>query len=254
MISVILPTYNSEKTLKRSVDSVINQKGSFKIELIIINDFSTDNTKKYLESLSNSGKVSFIKINNDKNLGVGFCRRLGIMKAKEELIAFIDADDYWLDDKLISQLQTLRNNPKCKICFSNYLFEDKNDKLFLVKKKKIINSKNNKFINEIPLSTAIIRSKIAKKFLYPTIRIRNDYIFWNNILKSSKDIFALNCEIEKPLAVYGKKEGISSNKIKLIYHQWILYRKYFKYSIFDSVYGIFLNAWLKVFKSKEYYK
>ena len=43
MISVILPTYNSEKTLKRSVDSVINQKGSFKIELIIINDGSDEN-------------------------------------------------------------------------------------------------------------------------------------------------------------------------------------------------------------------
>ena len=254
MISVILPTYNSVKTLKRSVNSVINQQGSFKIELIIINDCSKDGTKKYLESLNNKDRISFIKINNEKNFGVGFCRRLGIMKANGEFIAFIDADDYWLDDKLICQLDTLRNNPEFKICFSNYLIELNNEKFYLVKKRKIITSSTNKYINEIPLSTAIINSKLAKEFDYPSIRIRNDYIFWNNILKSSKKISAINCETNKPLAVYGKKKGISSNKLKIIYYQWILYRRYFKYNIFSSVYGIFSNILVKVFRKKEYYK
>ena len=65
MISVILPTYNSEETLRRSVESVINQKGNFKIELIIINDCSKDNTKNYLKSLENNEKISFIKMHLD---------------------------------------------------------------------------------------------------------------------------------------------------------------------------------------------
>lgn len=254
MISVILPTYNSEETLKRSVESVINQKGKFKIELIIINDCSQDNTKNYLSKLKNNDKISFIKINNEKNLGVGLCRKMGINIASGEYIAFLDADDYWFANKLAFQLDVLKKNPKYKICFCNYLCEDKNNKFVLVKKRKIITAITNRFINDIPMSTAIVDSNTAKKVDYPSLKIRNDFIFWRNILNLSKNTAAINCDIELPFAVYGMKKGISSNKFRLIFYQWRLYRHYFKYNVWWSSYGILINALKKLFKRKRYYQ
>ena len=92
-ISTIIPVYNAEKYIEKCLDSILNQ--SFKdIEVICINDGSTDGTLKILENYSN--KDNRINIINTENHGQGHARNIGINQANGEYISFVDADD-WLD-------------------------------------------------------------------------------------------------------------------------------------------------------------
>lgn len=99
-ISVILPIYNSEKYIKKCLDSIVNQL-NFIYELIIINDGSTDNSiniiKKYQEKYEN------IKLYNIKNEGISNARNYGIDKVKSKYFIFVDSDDY-ISEELIQKL------------------------------------------------------------------------------------------------------------------------------------------------------
>lgn len=90
MISVIMPVYNSEKTLHRSIDSIINQN-SEDWELIAIDDGSTDNSYELMKEYAKKDKR--IKVYTQKNCGPGMTRNNGINKAQGEYIAFLDSDD-----------------------------------------------------------------------------------------------------------------------------------------------------------------
>ena len=90
-ISIILPIYNKEKYLNRSIGSILNQ--TFKdIEIIAVNDGSTDNSLNMLEDFKNYD--SRIKIvNNDKNRGLFYSRAMGILNSTGEYIMFLEPDD-----------------------------------------------------------------------------------------------------------------------------------------------------------------
>ena len=97
MISVLMSCYNSEKWVHKSIDSIIKQ--TFKDwELIIINDGSTDNTRKILESYSATDRR--IKVYNKENSGLTDSLNFGLNKCNGSLIARIDADDRALPERL----------------------------------------------------------------------------------------------------------------------------------------------------------
>ena len=90
LISVVIPTYNRGKVIRKSIESVLNQ--SYKnIELIIIDDGSTDNTEFVVKKISDN-RIKYIKLNENK--GACYARNIGIKKAKGKYIAFVDSDDY----------------------------------------------------------------------------------------------------------------------------------------------------------------
>ena len=91
-ISIIIPAYNVEKYIEDCIDSILKQNSPL-IEVIIINDGSTDNTLEYLKKYQSVGNV---KIISQKNTGVSSARNKGIEIAKKEYILFIDSDD-WLE-------------------------------------------------------------------------------------------------------------------------------------------------------------
>lgn len=112
MISVIIPTYNREKTLYRSVKSVLNQ--SFQnIELIIVDDGSTDNTEKLVRGLQDN-RIRYIR--HAEQMGACAARNTGIRAAHGEYISFQDSDDFWYPEKLDRQLQVLKVL-EADICF-----------------------------------------------------------------------------------------------------------------------------------------
>jgi glycosyltransferase involved in cell wall biosynthesis len=118
LISVIIPAYNAERTLLETVDSVQNQTLA-DIEIIIINDGSTDRTWKAIENLSDSR----IKAFSYENGGVAVARNRGIAQATGEFMAFIDADDLWTPDKLELQLAALQQHPEAGVAYSwNYFY------------------------------------------------------------------------------------------------------------------------------------
>jgi glycosyltransferase involved in cell wall biosynthesis len=99
-VSVIIPTYNREKLILKSIDSVLKQ--SFQdLEILIIDDASSDNTESVIRSFGNE-KIRYFKL--DKNSGQCVARNYGIGKARGEYIAFLDSDDEWLPDKLKLQI------------------------------------------------------------------------------------------------------------------------------------------------------
>ena len=115
-VSVIIPIYNSEKTLKKCLDSIINQTVRAD-EIILIDDCSSDNSKD--TCLEYKNKYSNIEVYfNHVNKGVAYSRNLGIEKSKNELILFIDSDDYVGEDYIEKLL--LNSDADFVTCGYNY--------------------------------------------------------------------------------------------------------------------------------------
>jgi glycosyltransferase involved in cell wall biosynthesis len=113
IVSVILPVFNADKYVREALESVLSQ--TYKnIELICINDQSTDNSLSILESFGDK----IILINNENNCGTAESRNKGIRLARGEYLAFIDNDDLWKSNKLEVQLNQFRNNPALDVLFS----------------------------------------------------------------------------------------------------------------------------------------
>lgn len=101
-ISVIIATYNGEKTIRRAIESVLNQ--NMDVEILICDDCSTDNTIKIAK------KYNCIILKSDKNTGgPNAGRNRGIKHATGDCIAFLDQDDEWLPNKLETQLKEIQN-------------------------------------------------------------------------------------------------------------------------------------------------
>lgn len=104
-ISVIIPTYNSEETIQRAIDSVLAQEGInelFVIELLICDDCSKDGTW----IICSDYPCKYI-VNDNHTGGPNTGRNNGIKNATGDIIAFLDHDDQWLPDKLIKQLEQI---------------------------------------------------------------------------------------------------------------------------------------------------
>ncbi|MCO4782966.1 MAG: glycosyltransferase [Candidatus Cloacimonetes bacterium] len=101
LVSVVIPTYNRRDTLKRAIDSVLSQTYQ-NIEIIVIDDGSTDDTSQLLASYGD--KIFAI---HQKNQGVSHARNTGIAISSGEWIAFLDSDDMWLESKIQLQLESL---------------------------------------------------------------------------------------------------------------------------------------------------
>ncbi len=113
IISVVVPAYNSQRTILETINSVLEQSFT-DFELIVINDGSTDGT---LELLSNIKDARF-KVYSYPNGGLPVARNRGIVRATGEFVSFIDADDLWTPDKLELQLQALQQNPQAGVAYS----------------------------------------------------------------------------------------------------------------------------------------
>jgi len=127
LVSVIIPTYNRGHLIEDSIKSVFNQ--TYKnIELIIVDDASTDNTKEVVTKLNND-KLVFIELK--ENSGPSVARNKGINIAKGEIIAFLDSDDRWYPEKTEEQVKLLINSGKpvgavfCGMEFYDYKTKEK---------------------------------------------------------------------------------------------------------------------------------
>ncbi|MCL1471489.1 glycosyltransferase [Argonema antarcticum] len=113
LISVVIPVYNGEKTVRETSESVLSQ--TFKdFELIVINDGSTDKTIEIISRIQDER----LKVFSYPNAGLAASRNRGISLAKGEYISFIDADDMWTPDKLEGQLKALQENPQAAVAYS----------------------------------------------------------------------------------------------------------------------------------------
>ncbi|CAH2573000.1 putative glycosyl transferase [Planktothrix agardhii CCAP 1459/11A] len=123
IISVIIPAYNAEKTIRQTIDSVLNQIFQ-NFEIIVINDGSTDLTLDIVSGINDPR----IKIFSYPNSGAAVSRNRGFDVAKGEYIALLDADDLWTSDKLEAQYNALKSHPQASVAYSwtDYIDESGN--------------------------------------------------------------------------------------------------------------------------------
>ena len=121
MFSIIIPLYNKENSIKRTIDSVLKQT-LIDYEIIIVDDGSTDSSLNIVMSFNDSR----IRIIRQENAGVSAARNKGIREAKGDYIAFLDADDEWDEEYLEQQLLLITKYGECDVFGVNYRFEDYN--------------------------------------------------------------------------------------------------------------------------------
>jgi glycosyltransferase involved in cell wall biosynthesis len=122
LVSVIIPTYNRERTIERAVDSVLAQTWQ-SIELIVVDDGSVDRTVDILARYGN--RIVVIK---QKNQGPSAARNTGIKAATGEIVAFLDSDDSWLPEKIERQVHLLQRTANqgagCCVCNANMVYSN----------------------------------------------------------------------------------------------------------------------------------
>ena len=116
VVSVVIATYNYADYLPQAVDSALGQ--SFQdLEVIVVNDGSTDNTAEIVAPYRTHPKVQYFE---KPNGGQASAKNLGIVKSRGTYIAFLDADDFWEPHKLDQQLDLFRRNPRVGVVYSGF--------------------------------------------------------------------------------------------------------------------------------------
>ena len=244
-IDIIMPVYNCEKYIKEAIESVKKQTNK-NWRLIIIDDFSTDNTIEEIDNSIKDIKEKVLLIKFNEHNGVAKTRNIGIEKSTNKYIAFLDADDQWKEDKLEKQIDFMKKN-KYSFTYTQYTYlKDEKEK----KVKTFPNSLNYKQALKntyILTSTVMIdTAQITKEYIYMPNVESEDTATWWNILK--KGYIAKG--LKENLTIYRiTKKGLSSNKFKNLKRTWNLYRKQEKISFIKTMY-YFTNYIINAIKKR----
>ncbi len=225
MVSIITPTFNSEKYIKDTIDSIITQTYT-NWELLITDDCSSDSTCDIIEGyVRNDPRIKLYRL--EKNCGGGIARSNSIDKARGRYLAFCDSDDRWLPNKLEKQLQFMKDK-NCSLSYSSYLtcVED-DDVSGIVVCKSSLTYKEECKDNQIGCLTAMFDTLPFGKIYFPAIRKRQDWGFMIRALEKCGIAYG----IKEPLAIYRLRQGsISSNKMQLIKYNIRFYVEVLHYS------------------------
>lgn len=229
LVSVIMPTYNAGRYLADSINSILNQ--SYKnLELLITDDASTDPTTLQLlkDFAVKDRRINILYLT--ENRGAGYARNKSIERAKGRYIAFCDSDDRWVSDKLEKQISFM-NEKKCALTCASYIIFDgvTQQEVGLSVAPKRITYNMMKRDNKVGCLTAIYDVKmLGRKFFMPTIRKRQDWALFLQIIKECKVCYSYP---NKPLAYYCiRKNSISSKKISLMKYNIAVYREILGFS------------------------
>ncbi len=179
-ISIIIPVYNSKNYLSSCIDSIINQKGSFSIQLIIVDDGSTDGSFEFIES--KYSKINFIEIYRIDHSGQSKARNFGLSIAKNSLISFIDSDDLIPSDYFLKLTHYFTIEDVDLVCCPLVKFKFDNDLIFkrLNLESTSIKFTKNSALEELPNNKLITFSptnKIYRRKLFDNISFKEDTIF-----------------------------------------------------------------------------
>jgi len=243
LVSVIIPAYNTEKYLSKAVQSVISQSYS-NIEIIIVNDGSTDQTQAVAEQLKE--KDLRIKLINQENKGLSSARNAGIRLSNGDIVAFLDSDDWWHQRYLEKMVLQLNKSEEIGISFSRVQFADEEGNILpLYTRGHVKNIQRQDFFYMNPLSCGS-NLVIKKMFLH-------DVGFFDELLKAVEDLdflyraashhFFRIVGIKDYLVYYRIREGITYNT-ELMLESWDQFMQKVKNKFIDDYNKHYLPALL----------
>ncbi len=228
-LTIILPNYNSQLYLKKTLQSITSQSYQ-KWNLIIVDDNSNVETKKILNKFGKHRKIKifYLKVNR----GAAYCRNFALKKIKSKYVAFIDSDDIWVKNKLKLQVDFMKKN---QYAFTYTCYETFGEKRRKIYPPDRINYKNFLKNTSIATSTMILSKKIIKGVKFTDTKICEDYFFKCNILKRINYAFCLN----KILTRYRiRKDSLQGNNFKNLYWIWKINKMYNKLNFFENILSI----------------
>ena len=245
-VSVVTPTWNSEKYIRETIRSV--QEQTFQNwEMVIVDDCSTDHTVKIVEEIA--AQDSRIRIlRQEVNQGAGAARTRSMQNATGRYIAYLDADDIWKPDKLEKQVAFMKEKDCGFSCTSYEVINDQgmplNKYVHMLPKVDYVGFLTNNLLQTVGIM--VDTQKVDKKHLVmPDMRRRQDAATWLQILKAGHVCYGM----EEILAEYRRAENsLSSNKLKAVKGVWSLYRDVEKLSLPFSCYCFVRYAVLAVWK------
>lgn len=240
LVSIIMPAYNAEKFIKQSIGSVLLQTYD-NFELLVIDDCSNDQTVQAVRAFDDE-RVKLIQLLH--NSGAAKARNEGIKEAKGEFMAFLDSDDLWTKTKLADQIDFMRSNDYAFTCTEYVEMDEQENVLTTVKVREKMNY--NDLLKHCPgNSTVIYNVNRLGKFYAPDIKRRNDFALWLQVIKKAQFIYGL----KQTYSYYRVgNESLSSNKAKLIRHQWMVLHEIEHLSVVKSSYLIIHKIISVIFK------
>ena len=226
LISVVIPTFNRAHVLERAIDSVLGQTYQ-NIEVIVVDDASTDETLVVLEKYWEQ-----VKIIHTRNNGVSAARNKGLKHCKGEWVAFLDSDDEWLPQRLEKQIEFIQSNPHVPLVHGEEIW---------IRRGKRVNPKfkhkkggGDQFIPSLGLclispSASLIRKETLEKWkgFDEEFVVCEDYDLWLKITAEHEVGF-----IEEPIIV---KHGGHEDQLSAKYHSMDYWRVWSMMRLLDLV-------------------
>lgn len=228
IISIIMPCYNEGLNLSKSIESVFNQTFN-DLELIVVDDGSTDNSLEILNTYQKRRPA--LRICSQSNSGAGPARNKGLKLAKGELIAFLDADDYWHQECLFRLYKKLKASPKAAIVYcgwQNVGLGENNSKPFVPKDYEGPNKIEDLLIScRWPIHAALTRRQAIDEVngFDETWSSCMDYDLWLRISAFRKIVV-----LPEVLAFYNHHQGaqITKNRLTIAINHWKIQNKFIK--------------------------
>ena len=222
-VSIIMPLYNGEHFLEKSVLSVVAQTYTA-WELWVIEDHSTDHSLALAKRLAERDARIHV-LQTPKNMGAAGARNLGIQHAAGRYLAFLDCDDFWYPRKLEVQIAFMQEHGADFSCTAYRCVSETGEP---VKHRTVVPFRRAGYWrclfygNCIGNSTAVYDAQKLGKVESPDLRKRNDFAMWLQLLRRTPYVYGLR----ECLADYCVRRGsLSGKKLNLYRYQWILYRK-----------------------------
>ena len=248
LVSIIMPSYNTDKFIVQSIQSVQQQTYN-NWELIIVDDCSSDDTDEQIKPFLQDERIRYYK--NEQNSGAAVSRNRAIREAKGRWLAFLDSDDLWKADKLEKQISFMEQN---HYAFSYTAYDEideygESTGVTVTGPKKITKCGMYNYCWPGCLTVMYDASKIGLIQIV-SIRKNNDYAMWLKAIQKA-DCYLLN----ESLALYrrGRSGSISTHGyMELIKWHYRLYRIAEKQNIVTSMFNTCRNLVFGLYKKNRY--
>lgn len=235
LVSIIVPVYNVEKYIRETMDCVRGQTFE-NWELLLVEDCGTDNTLDIIKDYLQEKQDERIRlIQQLSNMGAARARNRALAEAQGRYIAYLDADDLWVPEKLEKELRFM-GEKNAAFVFTGYEFADANG----VGTGKVVRVPETLSYKQALSNTTIFTTtvmfdteKIPKELLEMPVMKSEDTALWYKVLRNGYTAYGLDENLVKYRRV-GK--SLSSNKLEALRRIWNLYRKAEGLSVMRSVY------------------